>query len=148
MEMKDINFVYIGVDYGGALRKLKIRKNVHFLGPKKYTELPYYSLNFSCGIIPFVRGDIAKSTSPVKLYEYMAMALPVVCTKDLLECYGFKGVMIAESYADFKDKLNYAIESKNNSKFYKDLLRQAEENSWYKVVDIIVGEIEHTSRMI
>lgn len=31
----EYNFVYIGVDCGGALKKLKIRDNVYFLGPKK-----------------------------------------------------------------------------------------------------------------
>lgn len=90
------------------------KENVHFLGPRKYTELPAYAKHFDCCIIPFIEGDIAKSTSPLKLYEFMAMQKPVVCTKDLQECYGYEGVLISENHEKFMKNIKKAIELGKN----------------------------------
>ncbi len=108
-ERPDYNFVYIGSNFKG-LSRLKNRENVFYLGEKDYKELYKYSSLFSCAIIPFKDGEIAKATSPVKLFEYMAVKKPVVCTKDLLECYGYEGVFIAQNEDNFIEFVDKAIE--------------------------------------
>lgn len=133
----ELEFVYIGIDYGGALKNLKIRKNVHMLGAKKYNELINYSSKFDCAIIPFVRGPIAKATSPVKLFEYMATGLPTVCTGDLEECKGYKHVYISKNDADFEKNIYKAIEAKNNEKVRDELFKQANEHTWKKRAEAI-----------
>jgi glycosyltransferase involved in cell wall biosynthesis len=126
----DLEFVFIGSDYGGALKNLILRDNVHFLGPKEYKKLHNYSRWFDCAVIPFKAGDIAQSTSPVKLFEYMAMGVPVVCTRDLLECSGYPYVYMSADEAEFNSNIDQAIAAKKQQKTQKALIGSANDNTW------------------
>lgn len=127
---KDLSFVFIGVDYNGGLANLLTYDNVFYLGAKDYNDLPNYSYWFDAAIIPFQHGDIAKSTSPVKLFEYMAMGLPTVCTNDLKECRGYEHVHMSKDVAAFEKNLDKAISEKSNSKYRRQLASQAKVNTW------------------
>ena len=135
----EYELVFIGVDYDGALAKLDTSfKNIHYLGAKKQSELPSYAVHFDCAIIPFMPGDIAKSTSPIKLFEYMALGLPTVCTKDLNECVGYKYVYVAKNASDFEKYLQEAIGQSRDNNVKKELLAQAENNTWeYRAKEIL-----------
>lgn len=128
------NFVYIGVDYNGGLAKLNQKlPNVHFLGPKDYGILPKYGIWFDITMIPFAKGEIAKSTSPLKMYEYMALKKPIVVTEDLHECYGFEGVLVSKNNVnDFEKNIKKAIEFTKNKKIINKLKEQALKNTWEK----------------
>ena len=135
---QDLNFVFIGPDYNGGLVGLEqSHMNMFYLGPKEYKALPNYSTRFDCAIIPFKKGDIAKSTSPVKLFEYMAMGLPTVCTKDLNECRGYEYVYMSESDEEFSKNLDLAIKAKKNPKAQAKLLQYAKQNTWEARVEHI-----------
>lgn len=138
----DYNFVLIGVNYQSALERLdQSLKNIYYLGPKKYTDLPKYSSKFDCAIIPFGLGEIAKGTSPVKLFEYMAMGLPTVGTRDLRECQGYDYVYLAKSGKDFSNKIRLAI-CEGKKECVKEKLRaQAEENTWMKRAEDIMAKL-------
>jgi glycosyltransferase involved in cell wall biosynthesis len=141
----DLSFVYIGLDYGGNLKWLERLKNVYFLGPKEYDELPSYARWFDCTIIPFRRGKIAKSTSPVKLFEYMAMGLPTVCTRDLRECAGYEHVYMSKDDAEFEKNVDLAIADKQDDGKRQVLLGYARENTWGRRagdIDEAIGRIE------
>jgi glycosyltransferase involved in cell wall biosynthesis len=127
---QDLEFVFIGPDYMNSLSKLKDAKNVHKLGTKQYRQLPSYSKHFNCAIIPFERGEIAKSTSPVKLFEYMAMGLPTVCTADLRECEGYEHVLMSNDYGEFESNLDKAIELRKDPAVRSALIEQAKQNTW------------------
>lgn len=126
------NFVFIGVDYNGGLKKLnQSLPNIYFLGAKDYKELPKYGVWFDITLIPFTKGEIAKSTSPLKMYEYMAMHKPIVATEDLVECYGYKGVYISKNNNnDFEFSIKKAINSSKNMKIINFLDKQAKQNTW------------------
>lgn len=130
-------FVYLGVDYNGAAIDLEKKKNVHNLGAKNYESLPKYANSFSCAMIPFKRGEIAKATSPVKLFEYMAAGLPTVCTRDLQECKGYEFVYMSKDDDEFEENLAKAIKDHQDFDKRKKLLSQAEENTWAKRVQVI-----------
>jgi len=69
---------------GQADKTIKIMKNypnVHFLGFKKYQELPDYLRGIQVGLLPMLSNDYTKSMSPMKLNEYLASGLPVVSKK-------------------------------------------------------------------
>ncbi|MDO4612101.1 MAG: glycosyltransferase [Candidatus Saccharibacteria bacterium] len=134
---KEWEFVYLGVDYNGAAVDLVKGDNVHNLGAKNYESLPKYAKYFDCAIIPFKRGEIAKATSPVKLFEYMAAGLPTVCTRDLQECKGYDLVYMSKDDKEFEKNLKIAINDIKNTENRKKLLAQAEDNTWAKRVEII-----------
>lgn len=137
------DFVLLGVNYQNALEKLDLSiKNIYYLGPKKYDLLPKYSKFFDCAIIPFKTGEIAKGTSPVKLFEYMAMGLPTVGTRDLNECKGYEYVYLAKNAEDFSKMIRLAIENHENKKVKDKLLEQAKDNSWQIRADEIIEELD------
>ncbi len=52
--------------------------NLHFLGLKPQYTLPAYLAFANVAIIPWKENEITYATSPLKLYEYLAMQVPVV----------------------------------------------------------------------
>ncbi|MCS7313023.1 MAG: glycosyltransferase, partial [Acidobacteria bacterium] len=67
--------VVIG-DYRGQCRKPP--PNLHFLGLKPQRDLPAYLAYTDVAIIPWKVDAITRATSPLKVYEYVAMGKPVV----------------------------------------------------------------------
>lgn len=141
-ERSDFEFVYIGVDYQDNLKNLELRANVHFLGAKQYAELPLYSAHFDCCTIPFGDRLIAQSTSPLKLFEYMAMGKPVVCTENLSECHGYDGVLMSVSSDEFIRNLDKAIALGRDPDMRSRLLDQAAENSWERRATCILDALK------
>ncbi len=59
-------------------------ENVYFVGPVSHAELPQLMASATAGIIPFDvhnRMDLIQGIRPLKLLEYMAAGLPVVCAR-------------------------------------------------------------------
>lgn len=127
---QDLSFVFIGDDYQESLGFLNMGNNVHYLGAKPYASLPQYSRWFDCATIPFKKGEIAKSTSPLKLFEYMAMGIPTVCTRDLRECMGYDYVYVAKTDVQFNEFIDKAIAAKRSGECLETLLGQAAKNTW------------------
>jgi glycosyltransferase involved in cell wall biosynthesis len=73
----ECSVVVIG-DYRGECRGYA--PNLHFLGLKPQASLPAYLAHSDAAILPWKRDAISVATSPVKVYEYLAMGLPVVAT--------------------------------------------------------------------
>lgn len=97
----------------------------------------------SASLIPFTKGEIAKSTSPLKMYEYMAMRKPIVATEDLIECHGYDGVFISKNKInDFEQKIAQAIKSISDQKIINALDRYAQNNTWQKRAQLIAQKLE------
>ncbi len=81
-EMPDWSFVVVGptnVDlsaYSGL-------PNLFFLGLKPFEQIPHYAKRFAVGLLPFVENEVSASVNPLKLYEYLAVGVPVVSTPAL-----------------------------------------------------------------
>jgi UDP-galactopyranose mutase len=78
--------------------------NIHYLGAKKYDELPEYIAGWDVALLPFARNDATRFISPTKTPEYMAAGKPVVSTsiRDVVRPYGQQGlVRIADDAAAF-----------------------------------------------
>ena len=52
--------------------------NVTFVGIKPQSQLPTYIRHASCCLIPFTMDSVTEFVNPLKVYEYLAMARPVV----------------------------------------------------------------------
>ena len=83
---------------------LPVRANIHYLGGKKYEELPAYLGGWDVALMPFAINDSTKFISPTKTPEYLAGGRPVVSTPitDVIRHYGdLDGVFIAGRPEDF-----------------------------------------------
>lgn len=87
-------------DYKG--QSLETPSNLHFLGLKKQLDLPVYLAHADVAIIPWKVNEITQATSPLKIYEYLAMGKPVVAPEiDPLQ--GIPGVFLAKDKQEFLD---------------------------------------------
>lgn len=137
----DYNIVLLGIKYDGSFDEANLDEysNIYFLGPKKYEELPYYASKFTICTIPFLVNDITQATSPLKLFEYMAMGKPIVTTA-MKECKKYKSVKIANSTEEFIkicDELIKIADDKEND-YYKLLEKDAKDNTWDAKAELIV----------
>lgn len=76
------------------------RPNLHFLGLKSQRDLPAYLAHSDVAIIPWKVNKITLATSPLKVYEYLAMRRPVVAP-DLPPLRGIPSVWLAQNQEDF-----------------------------------------------
>jgi UDP-galactopyranose mutase len=80
------------------------RPNVHYLGARKYDELPAYVGGWDVALLPFARNAATRFISPTKTPEYMAAGKPVVSTsiRDVVRPYGLERlVRIADDVPAF-----------------------------------------------
>jgi UDP-galactopyranose mutase len=80
------------------------RPNIHYLGQKKYEELPQYVAGWDVALLPFARNEATRFISPTKTPEYMAAGKPIVSTsiRDVVRPYGRQGlVRIADDVPEF-----------------------------------------------
>jgi glycosyltransferase involved in cell wall biosynthesis len=63
-------------DYDGQVGTRS--QNLHFLGLREQESLPAYLAHSDVAIIPWKILPLTQATSPLKVYEYLAMGLPVV----------------------------------------------------------------------
>jgi len=64
----------------GDINYLTGLPNVHWLGRKEYSELPFYCAAFDAALIPMKINELTAGVNPLKLREYLAAGLPVVST--------------------------------------------------------------------
>ena len=77
----DASLVLVGPVALSEEQLLQVRQpNVHLLGVRSYDALPGYVQHFDVGIIPYVLSPWTVAVDPLKLLEYLAAGLPVVCT--------------------------------------------------------------------
>lgn len=135
------NILLFGIKYDGAYdENISNEKNIYFMGPRDYKVLKYYARECDILIIPFILNNITASTSPVKIFEYMALHKPIVTT-NMNECRNYESVLIGKNHDDFISKLNEALNLKDNKDYINLLDNEARENDWsYKakaIVDLI-----------
>ena len=135
------NIIIFGVKYDDSYDKnMQNCQNVHFLGPKNYKVLKYYAKEADILIIPFLINDITMSTSPVKIFEYMALNKPIVTT-NMNECQKYKSVLIGKTHKEFITKLEEAYNLKDDKKYINLLDKEAKNNDWsikaQHIIDLI-----------
>ncbi len=144
-EREDWNFLFIGPAYDNSLRErgrqLLKRKNVRWIGPRPYTELPGYLRLIDVAMIPFLINDITRATSPLKLYEFFAAAKPVVATP-IRECLAFEEALTAEGARDFSRSLDIARASAQDERFRQRLRKLGQANSWTARAQMVIERLK------
>ena len=100
----DWSFVMVGPVVKISEDDLPRRDNIHYLGSKKYEQLPAYLAGWDVALMPFAMNESTQFISPTKTPEYLAGGKPVVSTpvKDVVRHYGhLQGVEIAATAEEF-----------------------------------------------
>lgn len=126
----DLGFVFIGPDYFGSVGRLPRTGNVLRLNAVDYQALPVYANRFDVCFIPFEPGEIARTTSPLKLFEYFALEKPVVVTSQMHECTSFQEVFSGHDARSLSGAIDDAIDLRLDHAFKGRLARLADDNSW------------------
>lgn len=134
----DLSFVFIGPDYLEASAQLEPRDNVLATGAVDYSLLPYFAQHFDVALIPFKPGDIARTTSPLKLFEYFALGTPVVVTKGMDECTSYDIVGAAGSAEEFSAQIDLALARAGDAGFRDASAALAGANSWDARAKVLV----------
>lgn len=148
--LPEVEFVLMGKIYDGTWYQSGLAQvpNVHFLGAVPYAEIPRYARHFRVCTIPFLVNDITNATSPLKLFEYMALGKPILTT-DMRESRKYVSVNRATDRFDFLEKLRILLDfsPEDRPDYYADLAREAEENTWRsKTCTVLTMLKEHENR--
>jgi len=71
------------------------RPNLHWLGMKRYAELPAYLAGWDAGLMPFALNEATRFISPTKTPEFLAAGVPLVSTPvtDVVSDWGRDGLV-------------------------------------------------------
>ena len=96
------NFVIIGPVVKIDPATLPQLDNIHYLGARKYEQLPAYLSGWDVAMIPFLLNDSTKYISPTKTPEYLAAGVPVISSSivDVINPYAVKNLVHIADNAD------------------------------------------------
>jgi UDP-galactopyranose mutase len=128
----DWQFIMIGPVVKIQPDSLPKHSNIHYLGPKKYEELPTYLSNWDIALLLFARNESTRFISPTKTPEYLAAGKPVISTsiQDVVRPYGELDLV---SVADNPDDFVLVAE--------KLLTKSYEQTDWLRRVDRFLANI-------
>ena len=98
----DWHFVMLGPVVKIDPAALPRRANIHWLGGKRYDELPDYLATWQVGLMPFALNESTRFISPTKTPEFLAAGLPIVSTAiaDVVRPYGTAGLVSIAASAE------------------------------------------------
>lgn len=132
----DWHFVMIGPVVKIHPDTLPKYPNIHYLGPKKYEELPGYLASWDIALLLFAQNESTRFISPTKTPEYLAAGKPVISTsiRDVVRPYGdLNLVRIADSPTEFiRAAEDFMAAGGNNSAWLKRVDGFLADISWDK----------------
>ena len=127
----DWHFVMIGPIVKIDPATLPQHANIHYLGGKKYNELPEYLAGWDIALLLFARNESTRFISPTKTPEYLAAGKRVISTsiQDVVRPYG--ELQLVE-IADTPDDLIRAAEK---------ILAHPSDDEWLARVDAFLANV-------
>jgi len=113
--------------------------NVHFLGPKKQTELPAYLQHSDVAILPFLIDETVRFVSPLKIFEYIAMDKATISTR-LPDLSKYPNVWIGDNLEEWTKLLKNYL--RINKKAAKDFV---EKNTWSARAEQLIRAVDSKS---
>jgi glycosyltransferase involved in cell wall biosynthesis len=146
-ERPDWHFIILGPVVKIDPATLPHYANVHYLGGKKYDELPVYISGWDIATIPFAMNESTRFISPTKTPEYLAAGKPVISTpiKDVVSPYGDnKLVYIVRNAKEFISAAEKELDKKRKAAWLKKVDEFLLYNSWDRTWGQMVRTIEET----
>ena len=122
---------------------LPVAPNIHFIGSRLHSDLAPLVATFDVGLIPYHRTAYTATVNPTKLFEYLAMGVPVVST-DLPEVVSLGLPPFAVRTAGDHEAFVAAVQSALIEQAPADRARRrvlAVDHDWAHVVDRLAGLI-------
>ena len=122
-------------------------ENVHYLGGKKYEELPAYIAGWDVALVPFAMNESTRFISPTKTPEYLAAGKPVISSpiRDVIRPYGEnKLVHIVNNAGEFISAAEKELGKKRKSAWLRKVDDFLAFNSWDRTWGQMVRNIEQT----
>jgi glycosyltransferase involved in cell wall biosynthesis len=148
----DLSFLFIGpIQSRNTIpAAFKALHNVFFLEEKRHDEIPGYINQLSVGLIPFKVNSLTQSVNPVKLFEYLAVGVPVV-SSPLEEVLEFSDIVYVAENEDFSEKIRIAMNS--DSTELREMRKAAvKQYTWDNIVarieSIIISKLEQKASAI
>lgn len=117
--------------------------NVHLLGRVAHEELAGYACNWDVGLIPFKEGELSRGVDPLKVYEYLAMRLPVVAS-GLPQLEGMPGVKVVQGEAGYEAAIEAVLREGVD---WAAVERYLQEHTWAKRVEKILELVEAAKKI-
>ena len=117
---------------------LDLPPNISLLGPKNHLEINHIAKNWSVAIIPFKVSKLSDAVDPIKIYEYLALNLPVVSFK-MPQIESYPNTLMAKNVDEFCESIDEFIRHKPQPKLAKKWLKN---NTWATRVDEYDGLIK------
>jgi UDP-galactopyranose mutase len=119
-------------------------KNIHYLGGKKYEELPAYIGGWDIAMIPFAMNESTRFISPTKTPEYLAAGKPVISTpiRDVVSPYGENQLVhIISNATEFIAAAEKELAKKRRTAWLKKVDEFLAGNSWDRTWSQMVRHI-------
>lgn len=139
----DWYFVLVGYNFDGTadlLQKTSL-PNIICIPAQPYKQLPSFISAFDIQCIPFLINNITLSTSPVKLFEYMASGKPILTSK-MPECLDYQSVSTYDNSDDFIVQVEKLLQLKDDPPYLALLDTEARQNTWSVRVKTILENVE------
>lgn len=130
--------------------------NIHYLGSKRYEELPNYLAGWDVAMLPFALNESTRFISPTKTPEYLAAGKPVVSTsiRDVVYPYGQQGLVhIADKAEEFVSAIEAALQQTQLNpewvnKVEAFLTNLSWDKTWAKMMDLVEAAIAQNNQSL
>jgi glycosyltransferase involved in cell wall biosynthesis len=115
-------------------RELPQAANIHWLGQRRYEELPAHVKGFDVCLMPFALNESTEYINPTKTLEYMAAGKPIVSTAVSDVKHHFVPVVaVADTHDEFVAAVGRALDAPDRAMIERGL-EEARRNTWASVV--------------
>jgi len=133
-ENSDAELVMVGPVVKVDPNELPQGPNIHWLGQRRYDELPSYVKGFDVCLMPFALNEATEYINPTKTLEYMAAGKPIVSTAVSDVVHNFTPVVtVAETDDDFVTATAAAMHSPDAAMIARGV-EQARASTWESIV--------------
>lgn len=139
----DWHWFFIGEEREGQrsewVDRLKALPNVHFLGYRRYEDLPDYLRGMQVGLLPTLLNAYTRSMFPMKFFEYLAAGLPVVSTPLDFTGDQFEGLEVGDTPAAFVAGIERQL--RRGRLAAEEALAYVGDNTWDTRVDRMLAQV-------
>ncbi len=136
--LPEVNFVFIG-DHRAEGAGLPA--NCHFLGLKAQTDLPSYLHHANVALLPWKNDHVTQATSPLKVYEYVAMGLRVLAPP-LEPLAGIPGVVPCADRQSYVEAIRASVGVALTADVRAQMAAYAAAHSWTQRVDSLLALVD------